>query len=463
MELTEWAPPEEIAEWVRDATARLLEAVADLGDSVDEDPRWLGPYLEIVNPPLWELGHVGWFAEAMVHRRLHGLDGLEEDIDRFYDSATVSHRSRWEMRFPTPQRSRDYVHRVGDSLAELVLDDRGVDSTPHFAVYTVAHHDAHVEALTYTRQTLGMDAPFVAPRIRMDHDASVDGDVDVPGGRLLLGGSRHQPFLQDNEKWAHPVEVEPFSMARCAVTMSEFADFVDDGGYGRDELWSAEGREWREGCGATHPVAWRRAGGRDDTPAAVGERGADERGAQGWEHRVMTQWRPVADDAHLAMVHVNWFEAQAFCEWAGRRLPTEAEWEFAASTDASGAKTWQFPWEAEFGDPVRGREPVADERAALDGHTGGVVDVTAFGSGDGPWGHRQLFGNVWEWTADTFGPYPNFEPDHYRENSEPWFGSRKVLRGGSWATRSRYVRATFRNFFTPDRRDPFAGFRTCAR
>ena len=177
----------------------------------------------------------------------------------------------------------------------------------------------------------------------------------------------------------------------------------------------------------------------------------------------MTQWRPVADDAHLAMVHVNWFEAQAFCEWAGRRLPTEAEWEFAASTDASGAKTWQFPWESEFGDPVRGREPVADERAALDGHTGGVVDVTAFGSGDGPWGHRQLFGNVWEWTADTFGPYPNFEPDHYRENSEPWFGSRKVLRGGSWATRSRYVRATFRNFFTPDRRDPFAGFRTCAR
>ena len=160
MELSEWAPPERVAGWVQDATSRVLEAVADFGDDQESDPRWIGPYLPIVNPPLWELAHVGWFAELMVHRELHQLPGLIEDVDRLYDSAKVSHRSRWEMDFPSVERSRDYVQRVGDSLASLVLDDRGVDSTAHFATYVVAHHDAHVEALTYTRQTLGRTGSF---------------------------------------------------------------------------------------------------------------------------------------------------------------------------------------------------------------------------------------------------------------------------------------------------------------
>ncbi|WP_420452867.1 selenoneine synthase SenA [Ilumatobacter sp.] len=444
MDLLEWAPPEELAHWVRDATDRLLAAVGDLGESVEEDPRWVGPYLEILNPPLWELGHVGWFAEELVHRRLHGRAGLSEDIDRFYDSAEVSHRSRWEMTLPTPRRTRDYVRRVGDSLAELVLDDGGLDMTAHFATYAVAHHDAHVEALTYTRQTLGLPAPFVSPRRSFDHDPSASGDVEVAGGPALLGGSRHQPFVMDNEKWAHRVRVEPFSMARTAVTMADFAEFVDDGGYGADRLWSTEGRTWRDEVGATHPVYWR------GSPSS------------GWEHRSGEVWRPLDGDAHHPVHHVNWHEAQAWCAWADRRLPTEAEWEFAASTGPDGTKRWQFPWEAEFGDPVRAGSTEHDARAALDGRTGGVVDVTAFADGDGPWGHRQLFGNVWEWTDDAFEPYPNFEPDAYRENSEPWFGTRRVLRGGSWASRSRSVRATARNFFTPDRRDVFAGFRTCA-
>lgn len=445
MDLTEWAPPERIAGWVEDATQRLLDAVGDFADTVDDDPRWIGPYSPIINPPLWELGHIGWFAEAMVHRHLHGLPGLAEDIDKLYDSAKVSHTSRWEMTFPSPERSRDYVRRVGDSLAALVLDDRGIDSTAHFAAYAVAHHDAHIEALTYTRQTLDRPAPFLVPRRSFDHNESVSGDATVEGGRLLLGASRRQPFVQDNEKWAHPLHVEPFAMSITTVAMAEFAAFVDDGGYRNDAHWSAEGLAWKAEADASGPAYWR--------TASAGHR----------EHRVFTEWRSVADDAHLPMTYVNWHEANAFCAWAGRRLPTEAEWEFAASTDATGHKRWQFPWESEFGDPDTPENPVPAHRAALDGHTGGVVDVTAFADGDGPWGHRQLFGNVWEWTSSTFDPYPNFERDHYRENSEPWFGTRKVLRGGSWATRSRYVRATFRNFFTPDRRDVIAGFRTCAR
>ncbi len=447
MELTEWAPPERIAGWVNDATNRVLEAVGDLADTVDDDPRWIGPYLPIVNPPLWELGHIGWFAEALVHRRLHNLESLTEQVDVMYDSAKVSHKSRWEMDFLSPERSREYVKRVGDSLAELVLDDKGIDSTAHFAAYVVTHHDAHVEALTYTRQTLNLPAPFVAPHQIHEQEETVKGDANVDGGRLLLGGSRRQPFLQDNEKWAHPVHVEPFSMSITTVTMADFAQFVEDGGYNNDSLWSEAGLEWRNGVEAQHPAYWRRAQHQHDD----------------WEHRVFQQWRSVSADHHLPMTYVSWHEANAYCQWADRRLPTEAEWEFAASTDSAGTKRWQFPWESEFGDPDTGENPASPHVAALDGHTGGVVDVSAFASGAGPWGHRQLFGNVWEWTSTTFEPYPNFERDHYKENSEPWFGTRQVLRGGSWATRSRYVRATFRNFFTPDRQDVIAGFRTCAK
>ncbi|HSH60531.1 MAG TPA: SUMF1/EgtB/PvdO family nonheme iron enzyme, partial [Acidimicrobiales bacterium] len=138
-----------------------------------------------------------------------------------------------------------------------------------------------------------------------------------------------------------------------------------------------------------------------------------------------------------------------YCRWAGRRLPSEAEWELAAT----GRPKRRFPWGDDEADP---------SHANLDWLAMGTAEVDSFADGDSPFGCRQMFGNVWEWTASTFGAYPNFERDAYKEMSEPWFGSRKVLRGGSWATRSRFLRTTMRNYFTPERRDVFAGFRTCA-
>ncbi len=158
------------------------------------------------------------------------------------------------------------------------------------------------------------------------------------------------------------------------------------------------------------------------------------------------------------MIHVNWHEARAWCRWAGRRLPTEAEWEAAALVEPvpdgslSGTKR-TFPWGNEIPDPAR---------ANLDGGRLGTVDVAAHPGGDSPWGCRQMMGNVWEWTESAFLPYPGFAPDAYREYSEPSFGSRKVLRGGAWATRGRMVTGMYRNFFGPERRDVFAGFRTVA-
>src|SRR5262249_41425834 len=152
------------------------------------------------------------------------------------------------------------------------------------------------------------------------------------------------------------------------------------------------------------------------------------------------------------VLHVNWYEADAYCRWAGRRLPAEAEWETAAASGPGGRKR-RFPW---------GDEAPHSEQANLNWLSPGCVDVGALPAGDSAYGCRQMVGNVWEWTADDFHPYPGFVVDPYKESSAPWFGDHKVLRGGCWATRSRLLRNTWRNFYRPDRRDVWAGFRTCA-
>ena len=249
----------------------------------------------------------------------------------------------------------------------------------------------------------------------------------------MLGAMPGDGFVFDNEKWAHPVTIEPFEIARAAVTNSEFAAFVDDGGYSRRELWSAAGWQWRMAESATQPVYWRRHDG-------------------AWRERRYTEWVPLAP--HAAAVHVSWYEADAYCRWAGRRLPSEAEWEYAAATDGAGsAGKRRYPW----GDAVPTRR-----HANLFGVADGPLDVAAFPDGDSASGCRQMIGNVWEWTADAFGPYPGFVADPYEDYSQPWFGDHKVLRGGCFATRATLIRNTWRNFYTPDRRDAFVGFRTCA-
>jgi iron(II)-dependent oxidoreductase len=422
----------QLAAWLVDAHARTLALVDDLSDE-----QLLGPRLAIVNPLWWELGHVAWFAEKWVLRHAGGAPPLRADGDALYDSSAVAHDTRWDLPLPSRAETVRYAREVHVRILDRV--ERGLDDrTRYFVLLALYHEDMHDEAFLYTRQTHGWSAPPLATTTPADADAGpLPGDVRVPGGTFLLGASANEPFVFDNEKWGHPVEVAPFAIARAPVTQTELVTFVDDGGYRRRELWSDHGWTWRTRVGAEHPVYWRRDGG-------------------AWMRRGFDRW--IALEPHRPVIHVSWFEAEAYCRWAGRRLPMELEWEAAAASepDASGTlamRKRRYPW---------GTAPADATRANLDGRTPGCIDVAARADGDSAFGCRQMLGNVWEWTASTFAPYPGFVVDPYRDYSQPWFGTHKVLRGGCYATQARLLRNTWRNFYTPDRRDVLAGFRTCA-
>jgi iron(II)-dependent oxidoreductase len=424
---------EQLRDWTEDARARTFSMVDDLDDDQMEVP-----YLPTVNPFLWELGHGIWFQEYWVLRHALGGASLIDDPDHLFDSTYVGHEMRWHMKLPDRAEVMRYGARVRDAVLERLTGEEPSPEVRYFVLLSVFHEDMHQEAFCYMRQTLGYPRPswLSAPPPSAVHPAA-DGDVVIPGGRVEIGASRDEPFVFDNEKWAHAIELEPFAIARTVVTQAQFAEFVEDGAYRRPELWSDRGWRWRQASGAESPVYWRHA---DDT----------------WQRRVFDSWHDLEPD--LAVSHVNWYEADAWCQWAGRRLPTEAEWEVAATaevaSDAFTGSRSEYPW---------GNTPEPSlERANLDGSGGGPWPVSAAAAGDTPHGCRQMLGNVWEWTASDFLPYPDFVVDPYKQYSKPWFGCRKVLRGGCWMTRTRMLRPTWRNYFTPNRRDVFAGFRTCA-
>jgi iron(II)-dependent oxidoreductase len=438
--VADWLSPQQLAEWLRESRGRTMELIEDLSDEQLRIPQQ--PY---VNPLLWEVGHLSWFSEKFVLREALQQPPILVQPDAIYDSGAIPHGTRWELTLPSREDTLAYMAEVRDRMVEAVLDPACSDVVMHFALYTVFHEDTHTEALSSARQLVGYPPPKLSG---LSHTSTAEadagalpGDVEVPGGTHLLGALRGDPFCFDNEKWAHPVEVAPFAIARAPVTQGEFAEFVADGGYQRPELWGA-GEAWLARTGAQHPTYWRPAG-------------------DGWERRVYDQWVPL--EPHKPMMHVSYWEAAAYCRWAGRRLPTEAEWEVAAGAEPGSTGLVDARRATPWGDPyARVAVETAQGRANLDWRAMDTVDVAAHPDGDSAFGVRGMLGNVWEWTASPFWAFPNFEADAYADNSAPFFGDhRRVLRGGSWATRSRYVRVTYRNYFTPERRDVFAGFRTC--
>lgn len=440
-------------ELLQDVRERTLALITDL-----DDEQLIGPRLSIVNPLRWEIGHVAWFQEYWALRHQNHRAPILDGGDALYDSARVAHETRWDLPLPSKADTTSYMQRVLDQVVHL-YDQREAageptDDATYFLSPVLFHEEMHAEAITSTRQTLGYAAPRFKfldeiARAHSNEPASGDvrnheplrdelGDALVPGGTFVLGSTRSNGFVFDNEMSAHEVEVQPFAISRTSVTNAEYAAFVDDGGYDRQTLWCDDGWRWRENADAKHPVYWRFTEGK-------------------WWRRNFDEMVRLED--HLPVLHVNWYEADAFCRWAGRRLPTEAEWEMAASAeptpDGNGitARKRQFP---------SGDEAPTSDRANLDWRNLGCVDVRLLTAGDSAFGCRQMIGNVWEWTTSDFLPYPGFVPGPYKEYSEPWFGNDKVLRGGCWVTRSHIIHNTYRNFYTPDRRDIWAGFRTCA-
>ncbi len=428
--------PEELVAWAQDARARTVELVADM-----DDEQIMGPMLPTINPLLWEMGHCAWFQSYWVLRHAGGQAPVHEDEDVLYDSIAIAHDRRWSLPLPSRGETLDYLHEVLRRVVAFVQAEPTGENLYH-ALYATLHEDMHTEAITYTRQTLGYAAPKLSIAPESGHGqlggGSLPGDAPIPGGTFMLGAERDEPFVFDNEKWAHPVAIEPFAIGRAAVTQAEFLLFVEEGGYGRREFWQDQGWNWRAEAQAAHPVYWRRSD-------------------SSWQRRHFDRWQPLEE--HLPVIHVNWHEAQAYCAWAGRRLPTEAEWQVAASAEPTAdgkglsAGRRHFPW---------GDAAPSAERANLDWQAMSCLEVGALPAGDSAFGCRQMLGNLWEWTSDAFLPFADFVADPYKEYSEPWFGTRKVMLGGCWATRSRLIRNNYRNFQTPDRRDIWVGFRTCA-
>jgi len=242
------------------------------------------------------------------------------------------------------------------------------------------------------------------------------------------GGDDPDQFSFDNERPGFRIEVEPFRIARCLVSNAEFLEFVEDGGYANDKVWSYRGCDWLEESGARHPDCWRE---QDGT----------------WHLRHFDRWIDLPLSAPV--MHVNAWEADAYCNWAGRRLPTEHEWEAAAR----GAEGRLFPW----------GQAMDAARVDMDGTALGLLPVDALAAGASESGCLQLVGTCWEWTSSQFLPYDGFKVDMYPFMSTLQFGDHVTTKGGSCATSSLLIRNSYRQAYLPQRRDAFVGFRTCAR
>lgn len=413
----------------------VLERTIQLGENLEPD-QLIGPYSPKLNPFLWEITHSLWFLENWTLREVFDERAFFKGKDEIYNSPQIRHGKRWASNLKPFGEVRQFANDLKNRLLERLESKKNNGSFLYLLTYAIYHADMHTEALCYQRQTRGLPPPsFNQPvESNFSNETVSRTDLEIPGGQFHLGALKSNDFAFDNEKWAHSVELDPFEISRYPVTQGEFREFVEDGGYKRSTHWSRKGKEWLASANRVSPLYWQLTDGT-------------------WKHRLFDEWEPIQENH--PMIFVNYYEAQAYCNWADRRLPTEAEWELAASGWSQGSPETKrtYPW---------GNSDPGRELANLDWQYGGTCPVHLFPDSESPFGCRQMIGNCWEWTQSTFEAFPGFERDFYRQYSEPWFGSRKVLRGGSWMTRSRLIRNGFRNFFTPNRDDIPAGFRTCS-
>ncbi len=411
----------------RDRTRGLTECV--------DDPDLIRQHSRLMSPLVWDLAHVGNQEELWLLRGVGGREPMHPEIDPLYDAFEHPRAERPALPLLPPAQARAYVSEVRGHVLDLLervplAGARLVEDG--FAFGMIAQHEQqHAETMLITHQLREgapvLRAPAPPPPVA---SAAMPAEVLVPRGPFMMGTST-EPWALDNERPAHVVEVDSFYIDTAPVTNAAYADFIADGGYDEPRWWSAAGWEHRQRMALTAPLFWHREGG-------------------GWVRRRFCAVEPVPPAEPV--LHVCWHEADAYARWAGRRLPTEAEWEKAARFDPASGRSRRYPW---------GDDGPAAEHANLGQRHLQPARAGSYPAGQAPCGARQLIGDVWEWTASDFLPYPGFVAWPYREYSEVFFGSTyKILRGGSFAVDPVTCRATFRNWDYPVRRQIFAGFRT---
>ncbi|MEU1428191.1 ergothioneine biosynthesis protein EgtB [Nocardia sp. NPDC005746] len=417
---------------IAESLERARRRTIGLTECLDE-AELVAQHSRLMSPLVWDLAHIGNQEELWLVRDVGGREPVRQDIDHLYDAFKHARVDRPALPLLDPAQARDYVGTVRDKVWD-VLDRsplRGPDLVRDgFAFGMIAQHEQqHDETMLATHQLRTGEAVLSAPPTPAARVA-VTGEVVVPAGEFTMGTDT-DPWALDNERPAHPVHVDGFAIDAAPITNEQYLAFVDDGGYERPELWSERGWAHRVEAGLTAPQFWEQDGGGR------------------WWRRVFGVMQPLR--AHQPVVHVCWFEAEAYARWAGKRLPTEAEWEKAARFDASTGRSRRFPWGD--GDPT-------EALANLGQHHLEPADIGAYPDGASPAGVHQLIGDVWEWTSSGFEAYPGFRAFPYREYSEVFFGGDyKVLRGGSFGADQVACRGTFRNWDHPIRRQIFSGFR----
>ncbi|MGK5682664.1 ergothioneine biosynthesis protein EgtB [Actinoplanes sp. URMC 104] len=414
---------------------RARERTALLTEAVDEDDL-TRQHSPLMSPLVWDLAHVGSQEELWLVRDVGGREPLRPDIDELYDAFKHARRDRSALPLLTPAEARRYVAQVRDKALD-VLDRAPIDGGRRLVAdgfafgMIVQHEQQHDETMLATHQ-LRAGAPVLSAAPPPAAASVVSGEVLVPAGPFTMGTDT-EAWALDNERPAHQVFVPAFHIDRAAVTNAAYAAFIDAGGYDDPRWWSAAGWEHRQAAGLTAPAHWQRDG-------------------DGWAATTFGRTAPIVPDEPV--VHVGFHEASAYAAWAGKRLPTEAEWEKAARWDPATGRSRRFPW---------GDEPPSARHANLGQQHLRPAPAGAFPDGASPLGVHQLIGDVWEWTSSDFHGYPGFAAFPYREYSEVFFGpDYKVLRGGSFGTDRSAIRGTFRNWDYPIRRQIFSGFR-CAR
>ncbi|MQA97681.1 MAG: ergothioneine biosynthesis protein EgtB [Streptosporangiales bacterium] len=390
----------------------------------------------LMSPLVWDLAHVGNYEELWLLREAAGIEPMRPEIDDLYDAFEHPRAERVTLPLLTPGEATGYIDQVRRKVLDSLERVRFTPDTPLLAggfVYgmVVQHEHMHDETMLATHQLRKGD-PVLRAAEPPEATAVPPAETLIPEGPFTMGTS-DDPWAYDNERPGHTRHLDAYLIDTTPVTNAQFQDFMEAGGYETPEYWTRAGREWLERTGKRHPANWVRDG-------------------DGWAVRVFGRPQPLRPDRPVQ--HVCWYEADAYARWAGKRLPTEAEWEKAAAWDPVTRHARRYPWGDEEPDPAQ---------ANLGQHHLGPAAAGAYPSGASAYGVQQLLGDVWEWTATSFDGYPGFRSFPYREYSEVFFGDGyKVLRGGSWATHPLACRNTFRNWDLPIRRQIFAGFR-CAR